>query len=115
MISGYLPPGLKLQKVSLLGSKTKKITIQYINDTKILAISATGNIENGGTTLAYDEDDTTVKEIDINGRKGILLVNETGMCTLKWYDQGISYLITGTYPQEKLINIAKSFSYKEPE
>ena len=111
----YLPPGLELTKVDISGGKTKQITFYYIGTSKGLIISAIGNIESGGTTLAYDSDDAEIKEIDLNGQKGLLLINESGMNTVKWQDQGIIYKIKGDFSPNELESIAKSFSYREPQ
>ncbi len=111
----YLPEDAELKDLKLTGNDSFKIvTMRYTTPKGSLIINIKGNIEEGGSGIMYDEDDAVMENVEIHGSSATLLINKkSGKNNLRWYKQGVLYNITGHYPPEEIIKIAKSFLYKE--
>ncbi|MBO8173095.1 MAG: DUF4367 domain-containing protein [Bacillaceae bacterium] len=61
-----------------------------------------------GISTVIDNEDTTLKEIDINGTTAQLFLFKDGSNKLVWVQNKVRYVIESHLPEEELIRVAKS-------
>lgn len=111
-----LPTQYVLENVSVAGEDNyMRISLQYSGPDGGLIIKARGIVEDGSLGSIYDVDDTEAKTIIINGKEGKIFKNKSGRTLIQWYMQGVIYNIEGKLLPEKMVEIAKSFKYREPK
>ncbi|WP_283609238.1 DUF4367 domain-containing protein [Faecalispora anaeroviscerum] len=102
----YLPEGFAETETAKIGLKnrteyqnTQGISIYF----ELTPLSAEGSV-------ALDSEHTTRKEIEIHGKKAILLVAKTsgGTSYLAWEDKTYSFLLSSEISPEELTKIAES-------
>lgn len=108
----YLPPQFKLKRVLLtnMGPGISEVSIEYEGDNKIIVFKQNNNAKNTSRGSLYDTDDTTVKDVDIEGNPGFLLITKNNICTLNWSQGDLVLQITGKIDPEQIIKMAASIS-----
>jgi len=106
----YLPPEFKLKRVTLtnMGSEIAEVSMEYEGDSKVIVFKQHNSAKSTTRGSLYDTDDTTVKDVDVNGKPGILFITKNNMSTLNWIQRDLVLQITGKIEPDEIIKIANS-------
>lgn len=106
----YLPPGTNVRRVILssLGADVYQITIEYNIKDQILVFSQQNSAKGTSRGSLYDTDDTTVKDIIINGSPAMLFMSKDGINTLNWQSRGLLLQMTGKLNELEISKVASS-------
>ncbi len=110
-VPSYTPPGSKLNRIVLTDLGTEKsimMEYNYQGNAIVFTQRSSGKASSRGNL--YDTDDTTVKDVIINGTPATLLSNKTGLVTLDWHLRGLILQLKGTLDQTEITKIAESIN-----
>ncbi|MEA4901653.1 DUF4367 domain-containing protein [Desulfitobacterium sp.] len=106
----YLPLETKIRKVTVtnLGADIYQVDIEYEFKNKVIIFNQQNSSNASSRGSLYDTDDTSVKNLLINGNPAMLFKSKNNICTLNWQSRGILLQITGELEEDEIIKIANS-------
>ncbi|MGC7869995.1 DUF4367 domain-containing protein [Desulfosporosinus sp. SYSU MS00001] len=110
VIPNYLPEGTKTKRVLLtpLGSDVYQVSIEYNISNQLIIFSQQNSANGVSRGSLYDTDDTTVKNLTINGYPATLFMSKNSVNTIEWQDRGLILQIRGIITEENMTKIANS-------
>lgn len=106
-----LPSGVHLKNVTVLKKaniKSKEIYLNYMGSDNQFTIREMVVGNRFGFGASFDQEDTKVEEININGHKANLIKYKNGFMGLVWITQNHYLSIEGNITKEQIIRIAES-------
>lgn len=111
-LPSYLPSGSKLNRVveTNLGADLRLFTIEYTHQGEVIVFTQRNSAKETSSGNLFDTDDTTVKDLMINGNTGTLFTSKNGFGTLDWQMRGLVLELKGKLDPTEMIKIANSIS-----
>jgi hypothetical protein len=106
----YLPPGSETKRVVLtpIGADVYQVTMEYLINNQVVVLSQQNSANGTSRGSLYDTDDTTVKDITVNGNPAMLFMSKNGYNTLNWQDRGLVLEIRGILGEAEINKVANS-------
>lgn len=84
--------------------------LQFLGKSKEEATELGKSIDWANTLLlpVPNDDDITATEVTINGAKGVIFTDESDETGAMWQNNGMTYLLGGTYTTDQILEIARS-------
>ncbi|MFX0561086.1 DUF4367 domain-containing protein [Tepidibacillus infernus] len=118
MIDGFtinvpkkVPPGFELSYVSVIrvgDRKSNEIKLHYKNEQQTFSIQEIFVKDQMGYSFGVDNEDTVIKEVNINGIKGTMFTFKDGTKKIIWVHQDVQFLIESQLSDHEMLEIAKS-------
>ncbi|MDF2926998.1 MAG: hypothetical protein K0R57_5912 [Paenibacillaceae bacterium] len=116
MVPPHLPDGTVLQTALLfLGEKEEKsgeIILNYHNKAAGYSFQLTQRLlaEQYGSAMTISDPDAVVKEVSINGHKGVILVSGGNFVHLQWMTSSMSFVLSGLISEKEAMKVARSIN-----
>lgn len=107
----YIPKGYDLTKLELIGDKEIYFTfiMFYRNEDKIIKFTQQYRETESAKKIHFSEDDTTIKKVNINDKKGNLIIfNKNKSASLIWQDHMFDYTLMCDDGEEETLKIAQA-------
>jgi len=111
-IPSYLPPGANIRRVILtsVGVRVYQVSIEYNLNDKVFVFRQQDNAKGTSRGTLYDTDDTSVKDLIVNGSPAIMYLSKNGLNTLNWQVRNLLLQITGVITEEEITKMANSIN-----
>lgn len=111
-IPSYLPAEAKTKRIVLisLGADVYQISIEYNLKDQVIVFSQQNSANGTSRGSLYDTDDTSVKDLIVNGNPALILMSKNGINTVNWQLRGLMLQIRGKIAEEEITKIANSIN-----
>lgn len=106
----YLPEGTSVKKLTLnkITSDLYRVTILYEIQGQFFTLTQRNTVGDNSDSFLYDTDDASVADLDINGKPGYQIKTKDGAATIVWRTTGLILELSGKFPEDQLVKIARS-------
>lgn len=114
LIPKYIPKGFTLKDVTVIvyaDKKSNDIELNFQNGDDTISLKELFVEHQLGFGMSIDNDDTKIKEVEINNTKGKLLIFKNNLVQLIWDAPRYHFEAKGKITEEEIIKIAQSIDY----
>lgn len=106
----YLPLESKIRRITVtsLGADIYQVDIEYEFKNKVIIFNQQNSSNASSRSSLYDTDDTSVKNLLINGNPAMLFESKNDIRTLNWQSRGLLLQITSELEEDEIIKIANT-------
>lgn len=111
VIPNQVPQGFSLSHTSVIkvgDRKSNEITLHYRNEEQTFSIHEIYIKEQMGYSSGVDNEDTKIKEVNINGIKGTFFTYKDKTSRVVWVKQNVQFMIDSRLSENEILKIAQS-------